>query len=130
MADVAELTTLERAIARAMSGQLPTQALLWVLAASEVMVPAEDDAYDGDAATLHPRLAQRPGATVLPVFTAPATLQAAGADASFVAVVPGRQLLIRMPVDVGIVVNPGSERGFEVPSPGIAQIVAELTQVW
>ena len=41
---------------------------------------------------------------------------------------PVREVLLRMPADVGIVINPGSSQGFELGPDAVARLRDELTR--
>lgn len=118
-------TVLERAIARAQQGSIAPVTLLWTLAAGDVTLLNTGQVKQG-ALPDDPFTLSTESATFLALFTheSMATPFLEGRrvcvrTASFT-------LLSRLPDGVGIIVNPGSKRGFEVPAEGVAAFVADL----
>ena len=118
-------TTLERAIARAQASTLPAATVLWTLAASELIVvnsgPAKEGAMPPDPVLLH-----NDTGTFLALFSHDDFASSYLTDGRVAVPVIGLQLLRRLPDGVGIVMNPGSRLGFEVPGDGVQAFVTDL----
>ena len=119
-------TVLERAIARGQNGQLDPGAVLWTLAASQVIIlnngnPPETDFPDD------PLVVDRDGIALLPVFTHQDQF-GDYASGRVPVLVPAFELLRRVPAGVGLVVNPGNRIGLEVPAEGLQAFVTHLLQ--
>lgn len=117
---------IERAIIRTRNGQLGMQTLLWVFASRVVLVASRTETAP-DLSDLQPLLFERNGESLLGVFTTTEAADAGGADAPYLVAVAGEDLVRRMPDGVGMVVNPGSVNGFEVPARGLAAFRAEIS---
>jgi hypothetical protein len=117
---------LDRAILRARAGGLPMQTLLWTLAASPVYVPSGGEPGD-DFSGFQPVYYEREGAQMLAVFTTPDGAATLSDLAPHIVAFGGEDLLLRMPAENGLVVNPGSQVGFDVPPLGLSAFRQEIT---
>ena len=117
---------IDRAISRTRQGELGMQTLLWVFASRVVLVPSTTEAAP-DLSDLQPLLFEREGESLLGVFTSTVASDAFTAEAPYLVAVAGEDLIRRMPDGVGLVVNPRSESGFEVPARGVAAFRAEIS---
>lgn len=117
---------IDRAIMRTRNGELGMQTLLWVFA-SRVVLVASGTETSPDLADLQPLLFDRQGESLLGVFTTTTATDASGLEAPYLVAIAGEDLIRRMPDGVGIVVNPGSVNGFEVPARGVAAFRAEIS---
>src|SRR3954469_5835350 len=61
-----------------------------------------------------PAIVQRDGVHHLVAFSSPQRFEDEGRLGGHAVSMPVRDVLLRMPTDVGIVVNPGSSQGFEL----------------
>ncbi|RZU64144.1 type III secretion system (T3SS) SseB-like protein [Microterricola gilva] len=118
-------TVLERAIARAQAGTLSAPTVLWTLAASELII-INRDAVDDGAMPSDPVLLHDDKGTFLALFSHRELAAAYLTDGHAAVAIAGLQLLRRLPDGVGIVMNPGSRLGFEVPGDGVQAFVADL----
>ncbi|TFD61599.1 SseB family protein [Cryobacterium suzukii] len=118
-------TVLERAIVMARQGSLPLQALLWSLAASEVLLLSR--APFTDVGEFEPLVVERDGNRFLAVFTHSDLMQEFERPERSVVVMTGLEFFRRIPADAGITVNPGSTLGFELPALGAMDFARELT---
>jgi hypothetical protein len=121
-----QVDLIDRAIARTRDGELSMQTLLWVLASRVVLVPSTVD-VEPDLNGLQPVLFERNGESLLTVFTNTVRADALTEEAPYLVAVAGEDLIRRMPDGVGLVVNPRSESGFEVPARGIAAFRSEIS---
>jgi hypothetical protein len=117
---------IDRAISRTRQGELGMQTLLWVFASRVVLVPSTTETAP-DLSDLQPLLFEREGESLLGVFTSTVASDAFTAEAPYLVAVAGEDLIRRMPDGVGLVVNPRSESGFEVPARGVAAFRAEIS---
>jgi len=120
------MLVIDLAIMRAKAGALSRQALLWVLAASPLTLPTPDSEYDGKLAHFRPLLVQMEGLKALVVFTDPRKMGRFSELAPQFIQLQGRDVIEMMPGDTGIVVNPDTDCGFEIPPQGLAAIRDEL----
>lgn len=118
-------TVLERAIARAQAGTLSAATVLWTLAASELLI-VNRDATDDGAMPADPVLLHSAKGTFLALFSHRDQAAASLTEGHAAVAMAGLQLLRRLPDGIGIVMNPGSRQGFEVPADGVQAFVAEL----
>lgn len=102
------------------------QTLLWVFASRVVLVPSTVEVRP-DLAGLEPLLFERNGESLLTVFTNTERSDAFADEARYLVAVAGEDLIRRMPDGVGLVVNPRSELGFEVPARGVAAFRSEIS---
>ena len=119
-------TVLELAAARGARGALPMSTVLWVLAASRLVVPAAADAPERPGA-FQPVLLQREGQAFVPVFAHQDLLAASGITSGGFIEAPGGAFMSQVPAGTGLAVNLGSSGGFELPAAQLATFVAELT---
>ncbi|RZU64135.1 type III secretion system (T3SS) SseB-like protein [Microterricola gilva] len=127
MVDLGRPTTLlERAILRSSRQQLSMQSLLWILAASELIVPTTED-FHGNVDEFKPLLLAADDALYLAVFTHADQIGSYAATAPAYVTMAGESVLMRMPPGAGLIVNAGTARGFELPADGLAAIVDEIT---
>lgn len=119
-------SVVERAIVQGQQGSLDPGTVLWVLAAGQVVILNEGE----------PRAAEFPDAPLvvtrgeqrfLAVFTNQDQVGAIG-EHRVPTLVPAFELLRRVPEGVGLVVNPGSPIGLEVPAEGLRAFVQRLLQ--
>jgi hypothetical protein len=118
-------TVLERAIARAHAGTLAAPTVLWTLAASELLI-VNRDAADAGAMPADPVLLHSEKGTFLALFSHRDQAAAYLTEGHAAVAMAGLQLLRRLPDGVGIVMNPGSRLGFEVPADGVQAFVRDL----
>lgn len=69
-----------------------------------------------------PVLYDRAGVPMLAVFSSLARARAVSDVAKRAMTMPGRELVAMMPESYGVVVNPGSAVGFELPPEGVAKV--------
>jgi len=118
-------SVLETAIARARSGQLTMQSVLWTFAASTLSVPSGADP-GGTFTDFQPVLFPKDDHSMMAVFTSPQEAERVAHLAPFVVAMSGSQLLLQSPATQGLVVNPGSNLGFDIEPAGIAKFRTEL----
>lgn len=125
MNSVRAATVLERAIARAQQGTLTSATVLWTLVAGEIVFlstgPVEPGVLPAD-----PFLLNDGSSTFLALFTHGDRATPFLEEGRSICGVIGMHLLSRLPDGVGIVVNPGSKLGFEVPAAGVQAFVQDL----
>lgn len=125
MAEVAE-TVLERAIVAVQRRALDCPAMLWTFVASTLYIASAVEPAAGDLGGVQPLVAQRDGRDLLAVFTTPGRTAGFASTHPLVVAQDGLLLLRSSPKDVGVVVNPGGEIGFEMQSDGIARFLSEI----
>jgi len=80
--------------------------------------------FDG----FQPVLYDRDGTPMLAVFTHVERIGSVGRLAPYAVSMTGAQLVVRMPPETGLVVDPGHRHGFELPPHGVASLSAELAR--
>ena len=116
----------EIALLRAKSGFISSQTLLWTMAASSLLVATPDSTYDGDLSNLKPLLLRGNGCDLLAVFTSSTRLGRFTQIVDSFVPMRGIDIVMSMPQNAGIVINPESNFGFELPSEGVAALREEL----
>jgi hypothetical protein len=134
---------IETELDAAMSGRLDMKSLLVRFADAAIIVPSvtgfsgassavssgsNKGASDvaGEPPRFEPLLLEPHGEPLMAVFTSRDRADRWADTAPFSTVMLGRRLFDDLPAGVGIVVNPGFGLGFELASPGIPAIAAEL----
>ena len=75
-----------------------------------------------------PAIVQRDGGNHLIAFSSVQRFRDEGRLGGEAVAMPVREVLLRMPADVGIVINPGSSQGFELAPDAVAVLRDELTR--
>jgi hypothetical protein len=75
-----------------------------------------------------PAIIERDGAHHLVAFSSVQRFHDEGRLGGDAVTMPVREVLLRMPADVGIVVNPGSSQGFELAPGDVAKLRDELAR--
>ena len=75
-----------------------------------------------------PAIAHRDGEHHLVAFSSVQRFRDEGRLGGEAITMPVREVLLRMPADVGIVINPGSSQGFELGPAAVARLRDELTR--
>jgi hypothetical protein len=115
----------ETALVDARAGNLSVQELLHEFAHTQVAVLSATEVRK-DGSGFQPLLFPKEGVPMLACFTDKSRVGEYADIAPYALTMTGRDLLRRMPPDHGLVVNPGSSVGFDMPPEGIAQLVREL----
>lgn len=126
MADPRPLTVLESAIRLATSRRLEVEPVLWALAASEVLVLAPTAPVPSPE-TLQPLIVHREDRSFAAVFTHTDRVGAEFGAGRTAVGLPASALLRGLAPGIGVVVNPGTALGFELPADALAGFVALLT---
>lgn len=113
-------TMVERAIGQGRGGKLSPETVLWVIAASDVILLNEAEPSAADFPDV-PLVLARDDGRFLPIFTH---------QDQFGTLSGGRfpvlELLRSVPEDVGLVVNPGNQLGMELPADGLRAFLSRL----
>ena len=118
---------LDRAVLAARSGKLSMQAVLWTFAASTIYVPSGTDP-GVDKQGLRPVFYPKGDLKMLVVFSSKEAAKATSEIAPHLLTTSGFELLHAMPLQSGLVVNPGTEIGFDTSPEGLAAFRAELAR--
>ncbi|MCK2035332.1 SseB family protein [Microbacterium sp. SSW1-49] len=124
MAESRPASVLERAIAQGREGRLDPETVLWVIAAGQVLLLNEGEPPESDFPDA-PLIVDGPRGRLLAVFTHPDQFGRFAPERVPV-LVPAFELLRRVPEFAGLVVNPGSPIGLEVPAEGLRAFVTRL----
>ena len=118
---------LDRAVRAARSGKLSMETVLWTFAASTICVPSGADP-GVDKQGLRPVFYPKGDLKMLLVFSSPEAAKVTSDLAPFLLTTSGYELLHAMPLQSGLVVNPGTDIGFDTPPEGLAAFRAELAR--
>ena len=121
------LDGLESAIVAARAGELSFDTLIGIFAETTLVVPSTKDFREG-ADNFQPITFPFDGGEgyVMAVFTAQDRTDAFDGIAPFQTALSGRQILGGLQSDVGIIVNPGTDLGFELAPAQVPIVVAAL----
>lgn len=125
MDEVRQPTELERMIVLAQAGRASSFDVLTVFSNSQVAVPSGTVVTD-NLSQLQPLLFDKGGVSMLAVFSHLDQIADFGELAEFALTILGRNLLLAMPTDSGLVVNPTRSIGFELFPEGISAFVQKL----
>jgi hypothetical protein len=117
---------LERALMQAQTGRMGMPGFLDLFSRSDIFVPS-GDAMGANGEGFQPLLFDRDGTAMVACFTAAERIGRHARIAPYCLQIEGLAFLRRLPPNVGVVVNPGHEAGFELSPSGIARIVAAPT---
>ena len=126
MSDSTEVLTIELAMIRAQHKLLSEQALLWTLAASSLVVPTPDGNFTGESSTFVPLLVRYDEETLLVVFTDPRRMGRYVEKAPRFIQMFGRDVILGIQPETGLVVNPESDLSFELPWETVSLMQDEL----
>jgi hypothetical protein len=101
------------------------QSVLWAFAAATVFVPSGEEPGE-DFRGFRPVYYPKGDVQMLAVFTTPDRSESVTDIAPWMVTFSGEELLRRMPASDGMVVNPGSELGFDIAPDGLAAFRQEL----
>jgi hypothetical protein len=118
-------TPLEHAIEKARAGQMPVADMLRMFARGPVLVPSASEVKsDGDG--LMPLYLDKEGTPMVVCFTDFARIgEEARAAAPFCMQIEGEGFLRMVPPGCGLVVNPGTQIGFDMSPEGLQQFLLE-----
>lgn len=119
--DFVPLNDLEHALSNVANGHIDFEKFLKVFLDSEVFVLTATE-VQADGTGLRPLLLERDNQTRMAVFTAWERVEPFKHHCRFCLQTNGRYFLRVIPQDVGLVLNPGSRLGFEVPAQGVQDI--------
>lgn len=120
MAEPRRATPLEVAIRRATQGRVPTEVAVWSLyvATLFVLTPMTESGAPAPEG-VQPLVLHREGKPFLAAFTHPDRVHPQFGEGRAVASLPGSVLLGAGAPEVGVVVNPATDIGFELPAEGL-----------
>ena len=92
---------------------------------ADLSVPSGSEVMP-DGSGLAPLLFEKNGVQMLGVFTSLSRVKIFTDKTPYCLSISGNDLLSRMPSDFGLVVNPGFDKGFELPPSGITSIKKDI----
>lgn len=92
---------------------------------SDLSVPSGSEVMP-DGSGMAPLLFEKNGVQMLGVFTALSRVKLFKDKTPYCLSMKGSELLTRMPSDYGLVVNPGFDKGFELPPSGLKDILKDF----
>lgn len=114
---------LERALAQAQGGRMAMPDFLDLFGQSDIFVPSGGEiAASGEG--FRPLLFDRDGTAMVACFTAAERIGRHVQATPYCLQVKGLAFLRNLAAEVGVVVNPGHEVGFELSPAGVARIIA------
>lgn len=92
---------------------------------ADLSVPSGSEVMP-DGSGMAPLLFEKNGIQMLGVFTSMSRVKLFNDKTPFCLSMKGRELLARMPSGYGLVVNPGFDKGFELPPSGLKDILRDF----
>lgn len=92
---------------------------------AEIFVPSASEVMP-DGSGMSPLLFEKNGDQILGVFSSLSRVSLFKGQADYCLSMKGRELIARLPAGYGIVVNPGFDKGFDVPPSGIKKILRDF----
>lgn len=119
------LNEFERVLHAAQQGRATVPDLLRAFAAADLMVPSASEVR-ADGSGLEP-IALNPGAASrVACFSDPGRIDSFAQIAPYAVRMKGIDLLRWLPAELGLIVNPGHEVGFELPAQGVANALRDF----
>lgn len=92
---------------------------------ADLSVPSGSEVMP-DGSGMEPLLFEKNGVQMLGVFTSMSRVKLFKDKTPYCLSMKGRELLARMPSGYGLVVNPGFDKGFELPPSGLKDILKDF----
>jgi hypothetical protein len=125
MTDFIPLNALESALESARAGRSSLPDFFSVFAESDIVVPSGSELMS-DGSGFQPLLFDKEGVQMVTCFTAMERIGEFSRVTPYCLKIKGDEFLLRIPVEYGLVVNPGQSVGFDVPPSGVREIIAEF----
>jgi hypothetical protein len=125
MSEFFPLNDLEHVLVEARNGKRTVRDLIDTLIKSELAVPSASEVM-ANGSGFEPLLFSKEGMTMLSVFSDKSRIVEFAKMTPYCLIMSGADLLRRIPAGYGLVVNPGSDVGFDIPPAGISQIKTDL----
>lgn len=93
---------------------------------SDVYAPSESEVMS-DGSGMKPLLFEKDGVYMFSVFTGLSRVNVFSDKAPYCLEIKGGELLKRIPSDYGLVVNPGFDKGFDMPPSGLKKIIRDFS---
>jgi hypothetical protein len=120
-ADFTVENPLEELLVKAQRRLIPMRDLLVALMQADVFIPTASEVRP-DSEGFAPMLFNRNGEALMAVFSATDRIKRYSPQFSYCLAMNGAKLVHWIPVQYGIVVNPGYQVGLEIPATGVKQI--------
>lgn len=119
---------LEEELLAAQQGKLNLDEFMVRLLKSDLFIPSATP-FDDDLAKATPLIYKREGKQLLTVFTSLERAKTAQSKASYCLSMNARELVLRMPPEHGVVINPGYRVGLELDPVAVSDLKARAQQV-
>lgn len=119
------LNDFEAILEKAQAGEIPQRELIAGLIVAKMALPSAGN-VQSDWSGFQPLLFDKNGVPMLACFSSKERISEYVDIAPYCLLVIGGEMLSRLPVGYGIVVNPGQSIGFDIPPDGVAEIVADF----
>ena len=116
------LNALEKTLVSAKVGATPMKEFIATLLVSEIAVPSTTE-MQTDGSGLTPLFFNKEGIGMLVAFTDKSRISQLTNSTHYCLVLNAFDLLKRMPKEYGLVINPGSDAGFDISPSGIQEII-------
>jgi hypothetical protein len=120
-----KLSNLEAALDQTRKGHLPFTEFLQMFLKSDIAVPSAAEVME-DGSGFEPLLFPKEQVQMLACFTDKTRIGDFTSLTPYCLMMKGRELLLRIPSGYGLVVNPGTEIGFDISPDGIAKILKDF----
>lgn len=124
--DVRPLNALETAINEARTGLRPMQEAIGAFMIADIAVPSGEDPSSG--AGMLPLVFQGDDGPMMACFSDMNRIGIHAQMAPFCLVMKGEDLVARMPPQLGLVINPGLDWGFQLAPQGVQQLRDEAAK--
>jgi hypothetical protein len=118
-------SSFEESLCAAQAGKIRTDELIREFLENDVAVPSSTEVL-ADGSGMSPVFYDKDGVSMAAVFTSLERAKRVSSIATYCLQINVKQLLHRMPSDVGLVINSGYTVGFDISPSGIREILGEF----
>lgn len=126
MINFSPINSLETTLVSAKSGVMSMKDFIVVLLGSELIVPSAKEMQD-DGSGLEPLFFDKNGVAMLATFTDKSRMSQFTNVARYCLVMNAFDLLKMVPREYGVVINPGTDGGFDISPSGIKDIIKDFS---
>ncbi len=116
---------LEEMLVKAQENKINFEDFIEYFLNADISIPSESEVMP-DGTGLSPLLFEKNGVQMLSVFTALSRVNLFKDKTSYCLSMKGREFLARIPPEFGLVVNPGFDKGFDIPPSGLKKLTRKV----
>ncbi len=121
---IVENKNLAQSLIDVSGGKMSLHEFIKIFLESELIVPSAVETQEGDF--IVPLFFKKEGQSMLSVFASPFFLEMYKNNVKKCFIMKGKEVLMRLPPNVGLVINPGCSEGFDVSPAGAQDIVKDF----